>query len=171
MTDNYNTRNYSEPGGTTWNVGGDLEQIYAIFDTCCYFRLDLTLYRGFTASTACGAGSVMQSLPGLCYPATSKLEHAEMTQTNPQYEFLQLMLSMSDPQQRQNSISQIPEHLQTLFTDRNKQFEIIGQDGTQALVDWQNSILSGQPLQQSSIDTLTALREKLLATNSKAVVI
>jgi len=94
-----------------------------------------------------------------------------MTQTNPQYEFLQLMLSMSDPQQRQNSISQIPEHLQTLFTDRNKQFEIIGQDGTQALVDWQNSLLSGQPLQQSSIDTLTALREKLLATNSKAVVI
>jgi len=38
-------------------------------------------------------------------------------------------------------------------------------------VDWQNSLLSGQPLQQSSIDTLTALREKLLATNSKAVVI
>ena len=86
-----------------------------------------------------------------------------MTQTNPQYEFLQLMLSMSDPQKRQSAIQQVPEPLQYIFTDRDKQFELIGQDGTQALVDWQNSILSGQPLQQSSIDTLTALRDKLLA--------
>ncbi len=83
-----------------------------------------------------------------------------MSQNNPQYEFLQLMLSMSDPIKRQQSISQIPEHLQALFTDREKQFEMIGQEGTQALVDWQNSILSGQPIQQSSIDTLTALRDK-----------
>lgn len=85
-----------------------------------------------------------------------------MTQVNPQQEFLQLMLSMSDPQKRNEAISKVPEHLHPIFTDRNKQFEIIGQDGTQALVDWQNSILSGQPLQQSSIDTLTALRDKLI---------
>jgi hypothetical protein len=91
-----------------------------------------------------------------------------MSQPNTQ-QFLQLMLSMSDPQQRQNSIAQIPEQLQTLFTDRNKQFEIIGQDGTQALVDWQNSLLSGQPLQQSAIDILLALRDKLLSSNDKAL--
>jgi hypothetical protein len=71
------------------------------------------------------------------------------------------MLAMSDPQKRQQAISQVPEHLQSIFMDRNKQFELIGQDGTQALVDWQNSLLSGQPLQRSSIDALNALHAKL----------
>ena len=84
-------------------------------------------------------------------------------QENPQSLLANLMLSMSDPTKRNQTISQIPQQLQILFTDRNKQFELIGQDGTQALADWQNSILLGQPMPESSSNILDSLRSKLMA--------
>lgn len=83
-----------------------------------------------------------------------------MTQQQP--DFQGLLLAMANPQQRAQTIQTIPTQLQPLFQDHNKRFEIIGQDGTQALIDWQNSIVMGQPMPESSQKTLDALYTKLM---------
>ena len=81
---------------------------------------------------------------------------------NPQ-ELQNLILAMSNPAQRQQFVSQVPQQLQRLFTDRDYQFELIGQDGTQALSDYRNHILLGHPLSDQSKQIIGSLQSKLMA--------
>ena len=90
----------------------------------------------------------------------------------PQLNFPQLLQAMSIPDMRNQYISQIPQPLQRLFTDRNYQYEIVGQDGTQAFVDYQNHITQGTPIPDASKEKLMQLREKLLGMiENKPVII
>jgi hypothetical protein len=80
-----------------------------------------------------------------------------------QNELTNMMAVLSNPQTRAEKIALIPEQLRELFTNPDKKLEIIGQDGMLALIAFENSILHGHPLSDKDQNTISALRDKLLA--------
>jgi hypothetical protein len=78
-------------------------------------------------------------------------------------ELSNMMSAMADPTIRQQTINQIPQPIQELFTNPDKKLEILGQDGMLALIALQNSILHGQPMSDQDQQTIASLRDKLLA--------
>lgn len=77
---------------------------------------------------------------------------------------INIMSQLSNPNSRQGIIAQLPKQAQFIFSSHDERFKTIGQDGTQALIDWQNNILHGHPMPKNSVDILNNLYTKLTTT-------
>jgi len=77
---------------------------------------------------------------------------------------INIMSQLSNPNSRQDILAQLPKQVQSIFSSHDERFKVIGQDGTQALIDWQNNILHGHPMSKNSVDILNNLYTKLTTT-------
>ena len=59
----------------------------------------------------------------------------------------------------------VPPQFQPLFSDRNQQFNAIGQDGTLTGRDWENTVSSGLPISNDLMTRIQQLQSILFQNN------